>query len=128
VKTSSVSLFKHLNTSASLSVIGSVCVGFRFFLELSQSFSFADLHQSILSALPITQIFVTLNSVQISMNFTYLDTIVDTYAPLPAYQTATGRADSTSPISGVGTYSLIIQAQATNGAIYNYQTTIIAHT
>jgi very-short-patch-repair endonuclease/cell division protein FtsL len=79
-------------------------------------------------ASPIAQIFVTLNSVSISMNFTYLDTIVDTNAPLPPYQTASGRENVSPPIGGVGEYPLIIQALATNGTNYNYQTTITAHT
>jgi chaperonin cofactor prefoldin len=78
-------------------------------------------------ASPIAQIFVTLSSVQIPMNFTYLDTIVDTDSPLPPYQTATGREDVSPPINGVGTYSLIIQALAANGTVYNYQTNITAH-
>ena len=39
----------------------------------------------------INQIFVTINSEQISMTFTYLDKTVSADAPLPAYQTATAR-------------------------------------
>ncbi len=78
-------------------------------------------------SVPITQIFVMLNSVSIAMNFTYLNTTVSADAPLPAYQTATGRQNVSPPIGSIGTYSLIIQAQATNGAVYNYNTTITAH-
>jgi len=76
---------------------------------------------------PITEIFVTLNSVQIPMTFTYLNRTVNADTPLPLYQTATGRQDVSPPINNLGTYSLIIQALATNGTVYNYQTTITAH-
>ena len=81
-------------------------------------------------ASPIAQIFVTLSSVQISMNFTYLDTTVNADTPLPAYQTASGRANVTPPIPRdvITTYPLIIQATAINGTVYNYQTNITAHT
>ena len=77
---------------------------------------------------PVTQVFVTLDSVQIPMTFTYLNTTVNEDAPLPSYQTATGREDVTPPILRIGTYPLIIQALAANGTTYEYQTTIIAHT
>jgi very-short-patch-repair endonuclease len=79
-------------------------------------------------ASPITQIFVTLNSVQIPMNFTYLDTTVNADTPLPPYQTATGRENVSPAIPAITTYPLIIQAKATNGTVYNYNTTITAHT
>jgi hypothetical protein len=73
---------------------------------------------------PINQIFVTLNSAQINMTFTYLDSMVSTSNPLPSYQTCTGKADVTPPISNVGTYPLVVQAVTSNGTIYTYQTTI----
>jgi multidrug efflux pump subunit AcrA (membrane-fusion protein) len=76
---------------------------------------------------PITQVFVTLNSVQIPMTFTYLNATVNADTPLPSYQTATGRQNVSPPIMQLGTYPLIIQAIATNGTVYNYQTTITAH-
>ena len=76
---------------------------------------------------PITQVFVTLDSVQITMTFTYLNTTISADTPLPSYQTATGRQNVSPPIMGVGTYPLIIQAIATNGTIYTYQTTITSH-
>jgi TolA-binding protein len=77
---------------------------------------------------PITQVYVTLNSVQITMTFTYLNTTVNADAPLPSYQTATGRQNVSPPIDSPSkTYPLIIQALATNGTIYTYQTTITSH-
>lgn len=77
--------------------------------------------------LPITQIYVTLDSVQIPMAFTYLNTTVNVAAPLPSYQTATGIQDVTPPIVHPGTYPLVIQAIANNGTIYTYQTSITSH-
>ena len=64
------------------------------------------------------------------MNFTYLDIKVNADTPLPAYQTASGRANVTPPIPRdvITTYPLIIQATAINGTVYNYQTNITAHT
>ena len=76
---------------------------------------------------PITQVFVTLNSFQITMAFTYLNTTVSANAPIPSYQIATGRQNVSPPVSSPGTYPLIIQALATNGTIYTYQTTITSH-
>jgi hypothetical protein len=76
---------------------------------------------------PITQIFITLNSVQIPMTFNYLNSTVSTSTPLPAFQTANGGLNVTPPINGVGTYPLVIQALATNGTIYTYQITITSH-
>src|SRR3990170_713758 len=71
---------------------------------------------------PVTQVYVTLNSVQITMTFTYLNTTVSAVSPLPSYQTATGRQNVSPTINHPGTYPLIIQALATNGTIYTYQT------
>ncbi|MGE5637818.1 MAG: hypothetical protein ACM3WQ_03835 [Chloroflexota bacterium] len=76
-------------------------------------------------AVPITQIYVTLNSIQTNMTLTYLNTTVGVNAPLPPYQTASGRQDTL--VSHVDTYPLVIQATAINGTIYTYQTTITAH-
>ena len=77
---------------------------------------------------PITQIFVTLNSVQITMTFAYLNTTVSLNSPLPPYQTATASQNVQSlNLSPSTTYPLIIQAVATNGTIYTYQTTITTH-
>jgi cell division protein FtsL len=78
--------------------------------------------------LPITQIYVTLNSVQIAMTFTYLEATVDAASPLPSYQTATGIQNVSPPILRSGTFPLLIQAIANNGTIYTYQTTITSHT
>ena len=77
---------------------------------------------------PITQIYVTLNSVQIAMTFTYLNTIVNADSPLSSYQTAIGVQDVTPPISHPDEpYPILIQAITTNGSIYTYQTTISSH-
>lgn len=76
---------------------------------------------------PITQIFVTLNSAQIGMTFTYLNATVSPETPLPPYQTTTERENVTPTINQPGTYSLVIQALANNGSIYTYQTTITSH-
>ncbi len=75
----------------------------------------------------ITQIFVTLNSAQIGMTFTYLDATVSAETPLPPYQTTTGSKNVTPTIYQIGTYPLVIQALASNGTIYTYQTTITSH-
>lgn len=78
---------------------------------------------------PITQIFVTIKSVQVPMTFTYLNTTISPNAPLPSYQITTGR-QNLSPITLIedqNTYSMIIQATAANGTIYAYQTTITSH-
>ena len=76
---------------------------------------------------PITQIFVTLNSVKVTMAFNYLDTAVSSDNPLPAYQLATGRQNVGTITSGIGTYPLVIQALTSSGTTYTYQTTITAH-
>jgi hypothetical protein len=76
---------------------------------------------------PISQIFVTIDSVQFTMTFTYLNTTISADAPLPSYQTAIGRQNVTPTISNPGTYPLIIQAITTSGTIYTYQTTIKSH-
>jgi chaperonin cofactor prefoldin len=77
--------------------------------------------------LPITQIYVTLNSVLITMSFTYLNTTVNEASPLPSYQTAIGIQDVTPPVTHPGTYPLVIQAITNNGTIYTYQTTITSN-
>jgi very-short-patch-repair endonuclease/chaperonin cofactor prefoldin len=77
---------------------------------------------------PINEIFVTLNSVQFAMIFTYLNTTVNAATPLPSYETATGIQDATPPVLHPETYPLLVQAIAANGTTYNYQTTITAHT
>ena len=80
-----------------------------------------------MGTVPITQVYVTLNSIQIAMTFDYLNTTVNADSPLPAYQTATGRQNVSPPIYSSRTYPLIIQALTTNGTIYTYQTTITSH-
>jgi chaperonin cofactor prefoldin len=107
-----------LPTYMDLGYVGPYGSGGAYFLQLSLKNT---------GTVPITQIFVTLDSVQITMTFTYLNTTVSADAPLPSYQTTTGSQNVTPPISGVGTYPLIIQALATNGTIYTYQTTITGH-
>jgi cell division protein FtsL len=107
-----------LPTYMDLGYVGPYPSGGAYFLQLSLKNT---------GTVPITQIFVTLNSVQITMTFTYLNTTVSAGAPLPSYQTTTGSQNVTPPISGTGTYPLIIQALATDGTIYTYQTTIIGH-
>jgi hypothetical protein len=78
--------------------------------------------------MPITQIVVTLKSTPITMTFTYLNNTVSAYAPLPSYQTAIGRQDVTSTVNSAQmTVPLVIQAIASNGTIYTYQTTISSH-
>lgn len=77
--------------------------------------------------LPITQIFVTCNSQQFTIPFTYLNNSVCLNNPLPPYQIATGTQDVTPPVGHVGTYPLIIQALASDGTVYTYQTTISSH-
>lgn len=74
---------------------------------------------------PITQVYVTLNSGLIDMPLTYLNNTVSASSPLPSYQIATGRFQSS--IGSIGTYPLVIQALTNNGTIYTYQTTINAH-
>lgn len=91
------------------------------------SYYFLQLSLKNTGSVPITQIFVTINSVQLTIPFTYLGTTVSVNAPLPSYQTATGSLHATPPINNLGTYPLIIQAIAANSTIYTYQTTISAH-
>ena len=107
-----------LPTYADLAYVGPVGSGGAYWLQLSLKNT---------GSVPITKIYVTINSVSINMPFTYLDSQVSSGAPLPAYQTATGKMNATPPINNIGTYQLVIQATATNGTTYTYQTTIIAH-
>ena len=93
----------------------------------SPSYYFLQLSLKNTGTVPITQIFVTLNSVQIPMTFTYLNSTISVNTPLPSYQTTNGGQNVTPPINNIGTYPLIIQALATNSTIYTYQTTITAH-
>lgn len=53
----------------------------------SPSYYFLQLSLKNTGTIPITQIFVTLNSVQIQMTFTYLNTTISSVTPLPSYQT-----------------------------------------
>jgi hypothetical protein len=93
----------------------------------SSSAYFLQLSLKNTETVPITQIFVTLYSTQIPMAFTYLNATVSPDEPLPSYQTATGIQNVTPTINWPGTYPLTIQALATNGTIYTYQTTITSH-
>ena len=95
--------------------------------QLNQGNYYLELSLKNTETLPITQIFVSLNSVQIPMTFTYLNTTVSVASPLPSYQTAIGVHDVTPPVTHPGTYPLVIQAITTNGTIYTYQTTITSH-
>jgi len=76
---------------------------------------------------PITQIFVTLNSIQLPMTFTYLNASISANAPLPPYETATARENASPCNIDNAMYPLVIQAVANNGTIYTYQTTIHSH-
>jgi hypothetical protein len=107
-----------LPTYSDLSYVGPVSSGGAYWLQLSLKNT---------GSIPITQIFVTINSVQVSIPFTYLGSALSTSNPLPAYQTASGKLNVTPPINNIGTYPLVIQASATNGTVYSYQTTITAH-
>ena len=107
-----------LPTYSDLSYVGPVGSGGAYWLQLSLKNT---------GSIPITQIFVTINAVQVSIPFTYLGSTVSTSNPLPAYQTASGKLNVTPPINNIGTYPLVIQASATNGTVYSYQTTITAH-
>jgi peptidoglycan hydrolase CwlO-like protein len=93
----------------------------------SPSYYFLQLSLKNNGTIPITQILVTLNSIQIPMTFTYLNSTISTDTPLPSYQTTTGSQHVTPPILNVGTYPLVIQASTNNGTVYTYQTTITAH-
>lgn len=104
-----------LPTYSDLSYIGPVYSGGAYWLQLTLKNT---------GPIPITQIFVTINSVQIAMPFTYLNAAVSASNPLPAYETCTGRMNVTPPINNAGTYPLVIQALASNSTIYTYQTTI----
>lgn len=90
----------------------------------SPSYYFLQLSLKNTGPIPVTQIFVTINSQKLTMPFTYLDSTVSASTPLPAYQTATGNKDVTPPVNWAGTYPIVIQAVANNGTIYTYQTTI----
>jgi hypothetical protein len=96
--------------------------------DLNNGNYFLQLSLKNTGTVPINQIYVTINSVQIPMTFTYIDTTVSEASPLPSYQTATGIQDATPPVLHNGeTYPLVIQAIAANGTIYTYQTTITSH-
>jgi hypothetical protein len=101
-----------------LGYVGPQYSGGAYFLQLSLKNT---------GTIPITQIFVTLYSTRIQIDFTYLNTTVSADTPLPSYQTAAGIQNVSPPITSVGTYPLIIQALATNGTIYTYETTITSH-
>lgn len=96
--------------------------------DLNNGNYFLQLSLKNTGTVPINQIFVTINSVQIGMTFTYLNNTVSASTPLPSYETATGLQDVTPPVLHPETYPLLIQAIATNGTIYTYQTTITSHT
>ena len=98
-----------------LSYVGQYSSGGSYFLTLALKNT---------GSTPITQILVNINAQQIPLTFKYLDKAVNSETPLPAYQTATGYQDVTPPINNAGTYPLIIQALASNGTVYSYQTTI----
>ena len=93
----------------------------------SPSYYFLQLSLKNTGTVPIKQIFVTLNSVQIPMTFTYLNSTISADTPLPSYQTTNGGQSVTPPINNVGTYPLVIQAWATNSSVYTYQATITTH-
>ncbi len=76
---------------------------------------------------PIANIFVTLNSQPISMTFSYLNVTISTINPLPPYETATGREKVTTVLGSVNNVPLLIQATASNGTIYTYQTQVTGH-
>ena len=95
--------------------------------DLNHGDYFLQLSLKNTGTVPITQIYVTIDSVQVAMTFTYLDTIVNVASPLPSYQTAIGLQDVTPPVLHPETYPLLIQAIANNGTIYTYQTTITSH-
>ena len=95
--------------------------------DLNNGNYFLQLSLKNTGTVPITQIYVTINSVQIPMTFTYLNTTVNVASPLPSYQTAIGLQDVTPPVLHTDTFPLLIQAIANNGTIYTYQTTITSH-
>jgi chaperonin cofactor prefoldin len=95
--------------------------------DLNNGNYFLQLSLKNTGAVPINQIYVTLNSVQLDMAFTYLNNTVNAASPLPPYETATGIQDATPPIFDRDTFPLLIQAIASNGTIYTYQTTITSH-
>lgn len=95
--------------------------------DLNHGNYYLELSLKNTGSLPITQIYVSLNSVQIAMTFTYLNTTVNVASPLPSYQTTIGIQDVSPPVGHPGTYPLVIQAITTNGTIYTYQTTITSH-
>jgi hypothetical protein len=95
--------------------------------DLNNGNYFLQLSLKNTGTVPINQIFVTIDSVQIGMTFTYLNNTVSAATPLPSYETATGIQDATPPVLHSETFPLLIQAIATNGTIYTYQTTITSH-
>ncbi|MGO8805836.1 MAG: hypothetical protein ACLQO7_04430 [Candidatus Bathyarchaeia archaeon] len=103
-----------LPTYMDLNYVGSMSSGY-YFLQLTLKNT---------GSVPITGIFVTLYSTQLTMAFTYLGATVSTNTPLPPYQTASGSLDVSPPVGDVGTYPLVIQAIAANSTVYTYQTSI----
>jgi cell division protein FtsB len=95
--------------------------------DLNSGNYFLQLSLKNTGTVPITQIYVTLNSVEIGMTFTYLNNTVNAASPLPSYETAIGIQDATPPVFSRDTFPLVIQAIAANGTIYTYQTTITSH-
>jgi hypothetical protein len=107
-----------LPTYSDLAYVGPTGSGGAYWLQLTLKNT---------GSVPINRIYVTINSVQISIPFTYLDSTVSANNPLPESQSTTGKLNVTPPINNVGTYPLVIQAVATNGTTYTYETTITAH-
>jgi hypothetical protein len=78
--------------------------------------------------LAISQVFVNLNSKPVSVNFLYLNVTISAEEPLPAFQTAITNQDVSSIVNSANTKcQLDIQALATNGTIYTYQTSVTSH-
>ena len=95
--------------------------------DLNNGNYFLQLSLKNTGTVPINQIYVTIDSVQLGMTFTYLNNTITAATPLPPYETATGIQDATPPVGHPETYPLLIQAIAANGTIYTYQTTITSH-
>jgi flagellar biosynthesis chaperone FliJ len=95
--------------------------------DLNNGDYFLQLSLKNTGAVPINQIFVTINSVSLPMTFNFLTNTVSASTPLPPYETAAGIQDATPPVLHSEIYPLIIQAIASNGTIYTYQTTITSH-
>lgn len=96
-------------------------------ITLNRSNNHFYLHLSLKNTgnVPITQIFVMLNSVKVDVAFTYLNTTVNANTPLPPYEIASGLQDVDQIVLVVGnTLPLLIQASANNGTTYTYQTNI----